>query len=176
MNFLIIFVSPKQQFHQLGAGLFEFGVVSAVMAILITVLLQRVSFYHDEAELAAVKVTVSSIQAALNFKLAQGKLPGRSIDLPALAEQNPFNLLNTKPPNYAGEFFSPSANAIEKGNWYFDRHGKMVVYLLNNGNSFRGGQSNRLEFKVKLFRLPNAPAKPSGAPDLKGVTFEQVNG
>jgi general secretion pathway protein G len=168
--FLTIFVTAKQR----GASLLEFGIGVAVVGILATVLLQRLFYYQGEAERVAVQQTVAHVRGALEIKVAQGKLPGGSIDLLNLAEQNPLNLLKDKPANYAGEFFQPTDSDIGKGNWCFDRYDKSLIYLLNNGNSFVDAPSKRLKFKVKLFRLPHSPAKPSGTPAFEGVAFEQV--
>ncbi|MES2351048.1 MAG: type II secretion system protein [Pseudomonadota bacterium] len=169
--FLPTFVTAKQR----GASLLEFGVAVAVIGILMTILLQRIWYYQDEAERTSVQLTVANVRAALEIKVTQGKLPGRSVDLTILAEQNPLNLLVAKPVNYAGEYFSPRNGEVSEGNWYFDRSNKTLVYLLNIRNSFGGAQSKRLKFKVKLLRLPYSPAKPSGTPESLGVAFEQVN-
>ena len=169
--FLSTFVTTKQR----GASLLEFGVAVAVIGILMTILLQRIWYYQDEAEQASVQLTVANIRAALEIKATQGKLPGRSLDLTMVAEQNPLNLLIDKPINYAGEYFAPQDGEISEGNWYFDRSNKTLVYLLNIRNSFGSAQSKRLKFKVKLLRLPYSPAKPSGTPESLGVAFEQVN-
>jgi general secretion pathway protein G len=99
--------------------------------------------------------------------VAEAKLPGRSIDLTFLTEENPFNLLKNKPVNYAGELFQSERQGHWAGNWCFDRTNKSLIYLLNNRNSFVDAQSKRLKFKVKLFRLPQSPAKPSSTPDPK---------
>jgi general secretion pathway protein G len=168
--FLPTFVTAKQR----GASLLEFGVAVAVIGILMTILLQRIWYYQDEAEQASVQLTVANVRTALEIKVMQGRLPGRSVDLTILAEQNPFNLLIDKPVNYAGEYFSPADSDVAKGNWYFDRSNKTLVYLLNIRNSFGDAQLKRLKFKVKLLRLPYSPAKPSGTPDTLGVAFEQV--
>jgi general secretion pathway protein G len=168
--FLTIFVTSKQR----GAGLLEFAVAVAVIAILILILLQRVFYYQGEAERVAIQQTVANVRTALEIKVVEGKLPGRSINLVDLAEENPLNLLKNKPVNYVGEFFQPTDVDIGKGNWCFDRRDKSLIYLLNNGNSFGDAQSKRLKFKVKLLRLPHSPAKPSGTPEPTGVAFEQV--
>jgi len=164
------FVTAKQR----GASLLEFAVTVAVIGILAMVLLQRLFYYQGEAERTAVQLTVANVRSALETRAAEGKLPGRSVDLTSLAEQNPFNLLKDKPPNYAGELYSPSDADIGPGNWCFDRADKTLVYLLNIRNSFGGSESKRLKFKVKLLRLPHSPAKPSGTPEIVGVAFEQV--
>jgi type II secretory pathway pseudopilin PulG len=168
--FLTTFVTGKQR----GANLLEFAIAVGVVAVLMTILLQRVVYYQGEAERVAIRQTVANVRAALEIKVAEQKLPHSSIDLTVLAEQNPLNLLNDKPPNYAGEFFQPTDLDIGAGNWCFDRWDKSLIYLLNNRGAFGDAQSKRLKFKVKLLRLPHSPAKPSGTPEPSGVAFEQV--
>ncbi|MTV39720.1 hypothetical protein [Duganella radicis] len=170
MTFLATFVSAKQR----GASLLEFAVAVTVIGILLGLLLQRIWYYQGEAERVAVQMTVANVRTALEMKVAETKLPGRSSDLTFLAEENPFNLLKNKPANYVGELFQPDDKDIGEGNWCFNRTDKSLIYLLNNGNSFGDAQSKRLKFKVKLFRLPHSPAKPSGTPEPEGVAFEQV--
>lgn len=170
MASLTTFVTAKQR----GAGLFEFAVAAVLIGILMTILLHRMSYYQGAAERVAVEQTVANIRAALEIKVAQGRLPYGSVNLTNLAEQNPLSLLKNKPANYAGELFSPDDNEIGMGNWCFDRQDKSLIYLLNNRNSFEDASSKRLKFKVKLLRLPHSPAKPSGTPEPTGVAFEQV--
>jgi general secretion pathway protein G len=170
MTVLAMFVSAKQR----GASLLEFAVTVAVIGILMGLLLQRIWYYQGEAEKAAVEMTVANIRTALEIKVAEAKLPGRSSDLTFLTEENPLNLLKNKPANYAGELFHPSDSDIGEGKWCFDRADKSLIYLLNNRNSFVDAQSKRLKFKVKLFRLPQSPAKPSATPEPESVAFEQV--
>jgi len=167
---LPIFVTAKQR----GASLLEFAITITVIGILIVVLLQRLFYYQGEAERTSVQLIVANVRSALEIKVAEGKLPGRSVDLTFLAEQNPFDLLKNKPANYAGALYHPTDSDIGGGNWCFDRADKSLVYLLNNRNSFGDSEPKRLKFKVKLLRLPHSPAKPSGAPEIVGVAFEQV--
>jgi general secretion pathway protein G len=164
------FVTQKQR----GASLLEFALVVVIVGILTTVLLQRLLHYQGEADEAAMRMMVANLRTALEIKVAHGKLPGGTVDLTMLAEQNPFDWLKDKPANYAGEYFSPSDADIGKGNWYFDRTDKSVIYLLNISSGFLDAPTKRLKFKVKLLRLPHSPAKPSGAPEPLGVAFEQV--
>lgn len=163
-------MSTKQR----GAGLLEFAVAVIVIGILSGLLLERLWYYQGEAERAALQMTVANIRTALEIKVAEAKLPGSSENLTLLTEENPLNLLKDKPANYAGELYSPSAEDIGEGNWCFDRTDKTLIYLLNYGNSFEDSQTKLLKFKVKLTRLPQSPAKPSGTPEFNGVAFEQV--
>ncbi|USX18397.1 type II secretion system GspH family protein [Oxalobacteraceae bacterium OTU3REALA1] len=170
MIFLPTFVTQKQR----GASLLEFALIVVIVGILTTVLLQRIWHYQGEANEAAMRMTVANVRAALEIKVAHGKLPSGTMDLTMLAEQNPFDWLKDKPANYVGEYFSPSDADIGEGNWAFDRSDKSVIYLLNISSGFLDAPTKRLKFKVKLLRLPHSPAKPSGAPGPLGVAFEQV--
>ncbi|USX12069.1 type II secretion system GspH family protein [Oxalobacteraceae bacterium OTU3CAMAD1] len=170
MIFLPTFVTQKQR----GASLLEFALIVVIVGILTTVLLQRIWHYQGEANEAAMRMTVANVRTALEIKVAHGKLPGGTIDLTMLAEQNPFDWLKDKPANYVGEYFSPSDADIGEGNWAFDRSDKSVIFLLNISRGFLDAPTKRLKFKVKLLRLPHSPAKPSGAPEPLGVAFEQV--
>ena len=162
--------------QQCGAGLMEFGVVVAILGILMFILLQRVLFYQAQAEQVAVAQVVADVRSALHLRVAERNMAGRRLDMTVLAEQNPFSWLERKPANYAGEYYSPSPQDVAPGNWYFDRGEKVLVYLLNNEKSFGGASVKRLKFKVKLLRLPTDNAKPSGAPEIDGVAFDQVTG
>ena len=173
---LIIHVALQQRRSQRGASLFEFAVMVAILAILLTVLLQRISYYQGEAERVAVMQVVSNVRVSLQSMLAQRNLPGRSVNLLALAEQNPLDWLHDKPANYSGAMFSPSDKDIGAGRWCFDRRDKTLVYLLNNGNSFTDAHAKRLKYKVKLLRLPQSTVKPASTSLPDGAAFEQVDG
>lgn len=170
------FVALPQQIAQGGRGLFEFGAAVAIFGVLVAILLQRLNYYQEEAERVAVGQVVANIQSALKIRLAQGNLPGHGIDLDTLARQNPIELLATRPANYAGEYFSPTRQDVRPGNWYFDRYDKTLIYLLNSGKTFGIAEPKQLKYKVKLFRLPTSPAKPSAATTTVVAAFEQVNG
>ena len=170
MSSLTIFVPCKQR----GASLLEFAIAVFVVGILTAVLLNRIAYYQEQAEQAAVNATLSNLRFSLEMKVANRKLSRTNDDLTVLTEENPLNLLKIKPANYAGELFSPTDKDIGPGNWCFDRTDKSLIYLLNYAESFRDAPSKRLKFKVKLQRLPHSPAKPSGTPETIGVALEQV--
>ncbi|MBJ7313588.1 type II secretion system protein [Rugamonas sp. CCM 8940] len=169
-------VSIQQQRRQGGAGLMEFAVSASVVAILAAMLLSRLYSYQGEAERVAMQYTVSAIRSVLQLKQAQARLPEHPLNLAQLAEQNPLELLDRKPRNYLGEFYSPDVRELAPGNWYFDRDRKILVYLLNERSVFGDSSLKQLQFKVKLLRLPLSPAKPSSAPEMSGATLEQLNG
>lgn len=171
MNPMTIFVTPKQR----GYTLLEFAVVVVVVGVLAAVLLDRMAYYQVQAERVSLQTTVANLRSTLQIRVEQAKLPGGSIDLTMLAEENPFNWLKSKPVNYAGEYYSPSDAQIGAGNWCFDRSDKSVVYLLNNSETFSRPKTMRLKFKVKLLHLLNTSgAVGTGADPVVGIDIEQV--
>lgn len=170
-------LSPKyntsfQLEKERGFTLFELAVVASVIAVLVSVLGHRMSFYQEEAELAAVERMVASMRSALIMKAGALLAADRKRELPALLEENPIGLLAEKPRNYLGEYYSPDVRELPDGNWYFDLSEKMLVYLLNNGKTLERGGANLLKFKVKLHRLPVSSAKPGVSSENGGLVLD----
>lgn len=137
-----------------GFTLFELGVTVSIIGILIVVLLSRLAFYRDEAERLVYEQTVTSLRAAVQMKAYALILANRKKEITVLAGQNPFNWLERKPANYLGEYYSPDIKKIAPGHWFFDRSDGLLVYLLNQGNTFDGEGSELLQFKVSLLQVP----------------------
>jgi general secretion pathway protein G len=133
-----------------GFSLFELAVSAAVLAVLATVLLIRTQQYHGEVERQAVEQTVGVLRAALQLRLQRGGKEPPPAELARIIEQNPFDLLPQKPPNYLGEYYAPPLETIPTGNWVFDRRDKTLVYLLSSHRSFSFDGSKFLKFKVEF--------------------------
>jgi prepilin-type N-terminal cleavage/methylation domain-containing protein len=165
-----------QKEKQRGFTLFELAVCMVIMAILAAVLYQRVAMAQREAEVAAAEKLVDVMRVALRLKIARSVIAHREHDLPALAEENPMDWLAKKPNNYLGEYYSPEINSLPKGYWLFDRRDRTLVYLLNNGKSFREGRSNLLKFKVKFpGDLKNLATPAAATSELKSISLEEVS-
>ena len=133
-----------------GFTLFELAVVAAVSGILIMVFLSRVAFYRNEAERLAFEQTVLALRTETSMQGYATVIANRPAQLGMLAGQNPMNWLAQKPPNYLGEFYSPDPKKLASGNWFFDRSDGLLVYLLNQSNTFDSEGSELLKFKVSL--------------------------
>lgn len=158
-----------------GFSLFEMAVAVAVFAVLAAVLLNRLLFYQQQAEVVAAEQLIGTLRAALQLKTSQLLISHRGQEVTRLADENPMSWLSEKPANYLGEYYAPDLKKMPQGNWFFDRSEKSLIYLLNNSKSFAAGPPNLLKFKVKLARLPTNPAKSSGSPALtEGVVLDQV--
>ena len=161
--------------RQRGASLFELAVAAIIVAILTALLLQRLAAYRAQAELVAVQRVAAVLRTALTMKSGDLRGSGRGADIVRLAGSNPFDLLLERPANYLGEYFAPDSRTLEKGNWYFDRKAKSLVYLLNTEKRFPSGTASRLIFTVELICLPSIPAKPDATPPSRSVALIQTN-
>lgn len=142
-----------------GFTLFEFAVTMAIMAVLATVLLTRLSFYAEKARQLAFEQTLQALRTQVQLQAYDLIIANKPQDIASLAGQNPVNWLAQKPVNYLGEFYSPETKKLASDNWFFDRSNGKLVYLLNESNTFGLGASELLQFKVSLKQ---------GAPTLTG--------
>jgi prepilin-type N-terminal cleavage/methylation domain-containing protein len=158
-----------------GFTLFELAVCLVIMAILTAVLVNRVSMARQEADIAAARQLVGILRAALQIKVSGLVLTDRSEQMVKFREDNPMDWLKEKPKNYLGEYYSPETSTLPKGYWYFDRKDKLLVYLLNNENTFAGRKSNLLKFKVKFPGEHKNRALPIGtSSENKSIALEEV--
>jgi hypothetical protein len=174
-------LTPKNNTHCQSAKAggftkFEFGISVIVFSVLVGVLLNRMGLVQDETERAQVARVLGTMRAALQFKTAELIVNSRQADTAQLVGQNPMDWLMERPENYLGEYYSPKPGTLPKGNWYFDRTDKTLVYLLNNGKTFELEQLNLLKFKVKFSDTPGNTVTSSGQPSIiKGVALDQVS-
>jgi prepilin-type N-terminal cleavage/methylation domain-containing protein len=163
--------------HRGGHGftLFEVAVSLLIVAVLAGVLLQRLHFVQQRAERAAVAQTVAILRVALTVKTAHLLATHRDQEIATLALENPFDWLAEKPQNYLGEYFAPDPRDLHRGNWYFDRKEKTLVYLLNSEKTFPTGISNALKFKIKLDHSPQSAAELPQGQDVTSVSIAQVD-
>ncbi|MGK5078925.1 type II secretion system protein [Janthinobacterium sp. HLX7-2] len=136
--------------RQRGFTLFELAVMAAVFAILVTVFLNRVSYYQQQAQQVAVAQMLGVLRTSLRVQVLHLYLAGQRAQLPALARQNPFDWLVDKPANYLGGFDAPDLDKLPTGNWLYDRKEQIIIYLLNNGTIFSRMRVDAVKFKVIL--------------------------
>ena len=177
-NFCSIFKAgllPSVVRAQRGFTMIELAVAIAIAAILFTALLTRVWFYQREVERITTEQVISALHKALQLQLVAMVVRGRMNELPGLAEQNPFDWLERKPPNYLGAFYGPSRDELERGNWYFDKKEKKLVYLFSKGENSDASLPNQLNFRVKLINNRDSAVRQDRGGELfNSAILEQV--
>ena len=179
--------SPRQQaatpFFQRGAGgicqrgftLIELIVVIVIIVTLMGLLLNRVLFYQEQAEKAAMEQVAGAIQSALILQYSQIMTRGKPSDVAALARDNPINWLQKQPRNYSGEFYDPTPLTVESGNWLFDLKSRDLVYVARNADNLKPGKDGKkwIRFHVAVNYDPSRlPSLQNAPPELTGLLFE----
>lgn len=174
-NFCSIFKTeplPRGAWAQRGFTMIELAVTITIAAILLTALLTRVWFYQREVERIATGQVIGALHKALQLQLVSMVVRGRMNELPGLAEQNPIDWLERKPPNYLGAFYGPGSDELERGNWYFDKKEKKLVYLFSKGEN---SDVNQLNFRVKLINNRDSAVRQDKRVELfNSAILEQV--
>lgn len=137
-----------------GFALFELAVSAVVVAVLAGTLLHRLAPYAGQSEVVAAKQLIHSLRTALAVRSAQGLAAGGRFALVAISHENPIEWLVRRPENYLGEYYSPDETKLRKGNWYFDKASRTLVYLVAAPKSFSAETPKFLRFKVELLRVP----------------------
>ena len=123
-----------------GFTLIELIVVISIVAILIGVFLNRVQFYQERAEKAAMEQVAGALQSALVMQYGRLLTRGREVEVSALAADNPTNWLAKIPRNYSGEFYDPTPRSVAPGNWVFDLKTRELIYVLDRADHFVPGR------------------------------------
>lgn len=140
-----------------GFTLVELVVAIIIISTLGAVLLDRMLYYQEAAEKAAMERFVVELRSALQLQIAERFLSGQSVEIAALAGDNPINWLDARPTNYLGERFDPAPNEIAKGSWYFDLKDRHLVYVMTRGAHFTPNPRGRKD--VRYVARVTPPAK-----------------
>ena len=124
---------------QPGAKVFRSNSVVILVSVCVVMFLVFVDGLEKDVEVAAVKKTISEINASLAITLYQYVIKGQLDDLPKFDKQNPFIFLSingTLPDNYRGTVRGEAAELINRS-WYFNLDTNEVMYYsLDNPRVF----------------------------------------
>lgn len=131
--------------------MFELVVVICLVAVLAGIASNRLRYYQELAEKAAMDLTLSAMTAGLRYRVA-GILINSSVRSAAVLERtNPVSFLQETPRGYLGEFLAPEVHA-DAGSWYYDSGRFEIVYvpLITDHLAIEGRGTGRLRFRVRL--------------------------
>ncbi|MEO8164731.1 MAG: prepilin-type N-terminal cleavage/methylation domain-containing protein [Betaproteobacteria bacterium] len=127
--------SHRKQKYQRGLSLFELIAAIAIISVVAGVLLQRMFYLQEYAEMTAMQLTVTNLRTGLRYKTGELLIAGRVSEIATLADGNPVQWLQTHPENYLGDFdLKPESDL--RGKWYFDKSRHELVYTINNRRHF----------------------------------------
>jgi len=90
-----------------GFTLIELIIVICIVALCAGLLLERLRFYQEAAEKAAMEYNVGAVKSALQLRVAALLVRGEERKIESLARINPIDWLMEPPPGYRGEFRAP---------------------------------------------------------------------
>ena len=132
-----------------GFTLVELMAVVVVIAVLATVLLERMIWYQERAEKIAMESVVSVLRAALQFQAAGRLVRGEGPELRTLVDENPMTWLATRPANYLGPLDREAIASAPVGHWYFDPADGTLVYRLRHHRYFETPEGERAEVRFR---------------------------
>lgn len=131
-----------------GFTLIELILVIGVVGVLSATAADRLFYYQERAEKAAMEATLAAVKMGLQIRLAELTVTNRQNLAAELERENPLRWLDEPPANYAGDYHAPP----ERGAWYFATDAYQLVYVPNNTSYLRWEQRDEreLRFQVRL--------------------------
>ena len=154
-----------------GLTLIELIIVVCIIGVSAALLFNRLRFYQEAAEKAAMEYTVGALKSALQLRVAAMLMRGEEQNIEMLARANPTDWLMEPPRGYRGVFRAPQP-VVPRGSWYFDATSSELVYVPNLDDHLErlADGSKRPRFRV---RLSFEPAKANSGPRrVAGVHVE----
>jgi len=132
----------------------EWSLVVGVIIVLILVFGRQMRVMQAQSELATVKSTIGALRSAfvIDYLHKSVAVTGQSV---VFLQQNPFELLQRRPANYAGEKHLSPAETSAAGVWIFDTQCSCVGYtpIYDHGLSSPSGDP-MLWFRVTVASGP----------------------
>ena len=148
--------------QQSGFSLFELVAAIAIIGVFAGVLLQRMLYLQEYAEMTAMNLTVANLRTGLRYKTGDLLIRDKVSEIATLADENPVNWLQNHPENYLGEFdLKPDADL--RGKWYFDKTRRELVYTINNRRHFLPANDHDYALRWQAVRLPAKEEDISGS-------------
>jgi prepilin-type N-terminal cleavage/methylation domain-containing protein len=134
-----------------GFTLVELAVSISVIAVLAAVLLNRLAYYKELAEKAAMESMVRIIKTGLQIRLAELIITNRQGEAATLEAEDPTEWLDARPANYGGAY----GENLQRGTWYFDTLERQLVYVINTGDRLDvdvRADPKQIRFRVRLLK------------------------
>jgi hypothetical protein len=161
---------------QRGFSLFGLVAAIAIVGVFGGVLLHRMLYLQEYAEMTAMDLTVANLRTGLRYKTSDLLMRDKVSEITTLADENPIDWLENHPENYLGEFdLKPDTDL--RGKWYFDKTRHELVYTINNRRHFLPASDQDYALRWHAVRLRAKEESISGSKsNLQWVALIQVAG
>ena len=147
---------------QRGFSLFELVAVIAIVGVFGGVLLQRMLYLQEYAEMTAMDLTVANLRTGLRYKTGDLLIRDKVSEIATLADENPIKWLENTPENYLGEFDGKPDTDL-RGKWFFDKTRHELVYTVNNRRHFLPASDHDYALNWQAVRLEAKEENVSGS-------------
>ncbi len=146
-----------------GFTMLELMVAIALIGVFASVLLDRLLYYQELAEKAAMEYTVNVLKLGLQIRIGHLMAQNQVVDFMAVARENPATWLDAPLPGYRGEVVATPNPQMPAGSWYYDRTQRELVYVtaLNRYLQTNAQDKSRVHFRVKVVRPDGTAARDS---------------
>ena len=126
-------------------------------------------------ERTTMEYNIGTMRSALALQFVDRIVRKDEAGIRQLAGSNPMSFLNQRPGNYLGEFEGVDPTTLERGNWYFDRQQKILVYLVKNQQFFHSvlAGAPRVRWSVQPDYATSGPGPQPEPPldQLEGISL-----
>jgi hypothetical protein len=122
-------------------GSVEFVTSTAVIAVCMAVLLNRIAAYEELAEKTRVELTIAQIRTGLRYAQMEALLHRQEVPIEVWLRRNPMDWLAQPPADYHGAV-SRLPTPPARG-WYYLEHEHALVYLPRLQTHLASGWSER---------------------------------
>lgn len=157
-----------------GFTLIELVIVIAIIGVLASQFFQRVWFYQEMAEKAAMQQVVSALQTALVLEYGHRLASNNGAALAGITRENPLEWLAVKPTNYAGTLHVVRARDIEPGNWVFEQSTFELIYFPYHREHFIPASAGNDSIRFKARALYETNRYGSKRTEFAGLIFAPV--
>jgi general secretion pathway protein G len=122
-----------------------------LISALAAVLLNRLVYYQEMAEKAAMESVARVVKTGLQIQLAGLIVGNRQGEAAMLEVENPMQWLAALPVNYGGAYQEPPV----PGRWYFDAIARQLVYVVNKGGRLdfaAAAETRQIRFRARLLK------------------------
>jgi prepilin-type N-terminal cleavage/methylation domain-containing protein len=128
-----------------GFTLMELVVALAIVGVLLTALLDRLSYYQELAEKASMDYVRASVKTGLQLRMAELIATNREANLYELERDNPMRWIEGAPANYLGEYPDKPSNR----SWYYDTGKRHLVYVPGSSHHLESSQEITAELRFQ---------------------------